>query len=341
MKKISIIIPSYNSRLTIQACVQAALASPYRPLEVIVVDDVSTDDSPEIVEQLVQENPDLVKLVRLDVNGGPARARNAGARIASGDYYFFIDSDTTLLPDAISTFIKRIEDPEIGADSVSGLYHWHPLNRGACPAYKALLNYYLFSRQGLFEYEVFNGAVGGLKAEVFKLSGGFNEDLAWGMDYENEEFGHRLIKNHKLVLDPGIAVNHAFPGFKKMTRDYFMRVSLWMELFMRRRKFESGGPAAAGTGISTIAAPAFLTTMPLVAFGPYASAVPLLFFIIYIYGYAGFLTFVLKNKPSFLAQAFVLNLYFCSVIGLGATYGALRVLTGHARVDKDSVIQAN
>ena len=110
---------------------------------------------------------------------------------------------------------------------------------------------------------------------------------------------------------------------------------------MRRRKFENGGPAAAGTGISTIAAPACLATVPLVAFDPYASTVPLIFFIIYLFGYKGFLIFVLKTKPAFLVQAFTLNLYFCSVIGLGAAYGALRVLTGHARVDKDTVIQAN
>lgn len=333
MEKISVIIPSYNSRDTIRRCVLSAIDTGYRPLEVIVVDDASTDNSPALVEALRLEYPDIVKLVRMAKNGGPSKARNEGARQASGAYYFFSDSDTAMLPDALDNFIRRIAE----ADAVSGVYYWQPQNDGAGAWYKAMLNYHLFSRNGAYSYEVFNGFGAGIRAEVFNASGGYNENLAWGMDYENEELGHRLFKNYRMLLDPSVAVRHAFPGIGYLTRTYFSRVALWMELFMRRRAFERGGPAGAGVGIATVAAPAALAGLPLVFFAPALWPAPLIFFLIYLYGYGSFLRFVWRKRPLFLPTAFVLNIYFSTVIAAGAALGALRVLTGRARIREKDV----
>lgn len=333
MDKISVIIPSYNSRATIRACVLSAIETGYRPLEVIVVDDVSTDDSPEIVEALSRERPGVVKLVRMKANGGPAKARNEGARQAGGTFYFFVDSDTAMEPGTLDAFAHGMAE----ADAVIGIYHWRPLNTGAVAAYKAMLNHQLFSRHGAFPYEVFNGAVAGVRAEVFDASGGYNENLGWGMDYENEEFGHRLFKDYKMVLDPAVAVRHHFPGIASLTGAYFSRVSLWMELFMRRRKFEGGGTAASDTGVATVAAPAALASLPLGFLDPALWLAPLLFFCVYLYGYGGFFAFVLSKRPLFLPQAFVLNVYFSTVIAAGAAWGALRVLTGNARIQAQDV----
>ena len=73
--RISVIIPSYNSRQTIEACVGSVIATGWGALEIVVVDDCSTDDSPEIVERLVGQHPDTVRLLRQAQNAGPARAR--------------------------------------------------------------------------------------------------------------------------------------------------------------------------------------------------------------------------------------------------------------------------
>ena len=90
---------------------------------------------------------------------------------------------------------------------------WRPrLNAGAVPQYKAMLNYYFFARKGVIRYEVFDSARAGIRREVFDALGGFNESLGWGMDYENEEFGYRLTREHTNLLDPAIAVRHQFPG---------------------------------------------------------------------------------------------------------------------------------
>tara|TARA_B100000315_G_scaffold260428_2_gene321729 strand:- start:4419 stop:5360 length:942 start_codon:yes stop_codon:yes gene_type:complete len=299
-------------------------------MEIIVVDDASTDNSADIVKELCNKYNDFLRIIEIKKNGGPARARNKGARLATGDYYFFIDSDTTMLKNTLTNFIKRISD----CDSVSGIYHWKPINNSFVAWYKALLNHSLFIRDGVFEYDVFNSAVAGIGANVFDKSGGFCEDLLWGMDYENEEFGYRLFKDHRMIFDPCVCVQHKFPGFIPMTKNYFHRVSLWMELFMIRRKFESGGIATGNMGIATLGAPLSIISLPLLLLTPKAFLVPVTFIFFYLYGYRQFFTIVVKKKPFFLPVSIILGLYFSSVIALGAFLGVIRVSTGMSRVKK-------
>lgn len=334
MEKISVIIPSYNSRDTIGPCIQSVINARYPHLEIIVVDDCSTDDSPQIIEQYRQKYPGMVKLVRQNNNSGPAKARNAGAGIASGDYLFFLDSDTDMLPDALRNFAERIKE----CDAVTGIYYYEPINEGLVPTYKAMLNYYFFSRKGSIPYEVFDSSRAGIKTDVFRRLGGFNEDLSWGMDCENEEFGYRLTTGHVNILDPDVAVRHVFPGFKKLTVTYFKRVALWMEVFMQRKKFESGGATSAGTGISSAALLLSVFFVPFACFYPSAGYLSLLLFFIYIYGYSGFWAFVLKNKPMFFIPAILLNNYFTLILASGALWGFLRRCSGKSAIKSHSEI---
>lgn len=331
---ISVIVPSYNSAGTIERCLLSVLHTGYQPLEVIVVDDASTDGSTAIVERLCRTYPAVVRLVRQPTNGGPAKARNAGARVATGDYYFFLDSDTEMQPDALRNFARSID----GVDAAVGIYDAVPLNGGAVPLYKALLNHYFFSRRGIIEYEVFDSARAGIRASVFHGVGGFQEDLGWGMDYENEELGYRLCKRHRVILDPSIAVRHVFPGWWQLSRTYFFRVALWAEIFAVRRQFESGGVTSSGTGLSTASLLLAATLLPL-AFLPLSPEWRLvvalgagLLFCVYFYGYAGFFKFVVKRKPMFALPALLLNIYFTLVIAMGACFGLLKVLVGRSSV---------
>jgi GT2 family glycosyltransferase len=272
----------------------------------------------------VDANPGIIHLVQQKTNGGPARARNAGAEVAKFPYFFFLDADTQMTPQALERFIVRI--PE--ADAVCGHYHWQPLNDEPVAWYKSLLNYQMFSRLGVFEHDVFLGSAAGIRREAFESTGGYDATLKWGMDYENEEFGHRLSKDHKILLDPAITVYHDFPDFGKLTRTYFIRVAQWMMLFMKRRKFEAGGPASQNVGIASLAFPAFLISLAGMLITPWASLLTILFAIIYLKGYGDFLGFVVKKKPSFLPLAFLLNGYFCIVVSAGAAWGILSFLKG-------------
>lgn len=332
-EKISVVIPAYNSSSTIRNCLLSIIQTGYPSLEIIVVDDDSLDQTADIVNTLSEQYPKLIHLICQNKNCGPAKARNTGAAYATGEYLFFLDSDTEVLPDIFDKFIYRINY----ADAVTGIYHYHPLNPGFVQWYKALFNYYFFSRNGVVAYEVFDASRAGIKAGAFRQLGGFNESLCWGMDYENEEFGYRLCKNYKNLLDPSIMARHRFPNFKKLTKIYFNRVMFWAELFFFRRKFESAGLTSGLTGISTISMPMALLTLPIGLTNKHLILMPLFFFFIYLLDYSGFFWFILKKKILFLPAAIILNAYFSFVIGAAAVWGILKAFAGYSRIKEEAV----
>ena len=102
-KKISIIIPNYNSQEYITECLDSVLNQDYPNIEVIVIDDGSTDHSLEKIQPYL----DKITLIT-QVNQGACIARNAGLRIASGEYIKFLDSDDYLEKNIISSQVKVI-----------------------------------------------------------------------------------------------------------------------------------------------------------------------------------------------------------------------------------------
>jgi len=99
-KKISIIMPNYNSQPFIKESMESVIAQTYKNWELIVVDDVSTDASYEIVEEY-REKDKRIQLIKLDNNVGPAIARNKGIKEAMGRYIAFLDSDDLWHPDKL------------------------------------------------------------------------------------------------------------------------------------------------------------------------------------------------------------------------------------------------
>ncbi len=327
-KKISVIIPCFNAGSDIRRCVGSIIETGHEPLEIVIVDDASTDDTPAILQELACAHAEMLTVVRHSANGGPGKARNTGARVATGFCYLFIDSDTRMRPDTISLIAARIQE----ADAAYGHYHWEPLNNGPAARYKAFLNYHMKTRHGVYRYEVVEAAIAGIKAEVFDAVDGFDERIVWGMDYEGEDLGHRLFDRYQTLFDPEIMVHHKFPSFGRLTETYFNRVSTWMELFVRRRQFEHGGIAVKGTGLATAAFPAALLLGVLAVWVPAAAIGSLLLLLVYVRAYAGFFRFVLAKRPLFLPTAVAFNMYFCAVISAGATFGLLRGMTATGRV---------
>lgn len=107
---VSVIIPSYNHAGYLAATLDSVLAQDWRPLEVIVVDDASTDATPEVLASY----KDRVRSLRLNSNsGGPARPRNAAIRLARGKYVSVFDSDDLMLPGKLARqvgFLERSPD---------------------------------------------------------------------------------------------------------------------------------------------------------------------------------------------------------------------------------------
>lgn len=89
----SIIIPVYNGQSRIAACIDSVLAQDVPNIEIIVVDDGSTDGTGDIIKSYAQRYPDFIKHIRFAENRGPGAARNAGMDLATGKYVAFVDSD--------------------------------------------------------------------------------------------------------------------------------------------------------------------------------------------------------------------------------------------------------
>ena len=96
---ISVVIPIYNRESTLQKCVDSVLAQTYKNIEVILVNDGSTDRSGDICRRYEQIDP-RVKVISKE-NGGLSSARNAGIDKSCGEYIFFIDSDDWIDSDTL------------------------------------------------------------------------------------------------------------------------------------------------------------------------------------------------------------------------------------------------
>lgn len=103
---VSVVLPAHNSAATIDRALQSALAQDYRPLEIIVVDDCSQDNTADIV---LQYSNLPVKLIKLSTHSGASGARNAGIMAATGDLVAFLDADDEWLPSKISRQMQLIE----------------------------------------------------------------------------------------------------------------------------------------------------------------------------------------------------------------------------------------
>lgn len=94
---VSIVTPSYNSSHFISETIKSVLSQTYQNWEMIIIDDCSSDNSNEIIEQFIQKD-NRIKLILLEKNSGPANARNVGIEYAIGQYIAFLDSDDIWLP---------------------------------------------------------------------------------------------------------------------------------------------------------------------------------------------------------------------------------------------------
>ncbi len=101
---ISVIIPVYNVEKYIERCLNSILQQDYKNVEIIAVDDGSTDNSGKVCDMIASED-NRVKVLHIS-NGGAGNARNIGIECATGDYIMFIDSDDYLLNGCISRMLS-------------------------------------------------------------------------------------------------------------------------------------------------------------------------------------------------------------------------------------------
>ena len=108
--KVSVIVPVYNAEKCLRRCVDTILQQTLKDIEVILVDDGSTDGSPRLADEL-QDSDRRIRVIHTK-NGGPARARNLGMDIAKGEYVGFVDADDYIEPnmyERMYTYAQRTD----------------------------------------------------------------------------------------------------------------------------------------------------------------------------------------------------------------------------------------
>ena len=106
---ISVVIPCFNSASTIERALRSVEHQTTKPLEVLVVDDASSDNTVSIIGDYARTSSLNVRVIKQSVNGGPSVARNAAWNVASGDFIAFLDADDQWHPQKLEMQITAFE----------------------------------------------------------------------------------------------------------------------------------------------------------------------------------------------------------------------------------------
>ena len=197
---VSVIVPNYNYAKTLGTCLESVYAQTYQPAEVIVVDDGSTDASPEIARAAGST------LIQQPRNRGAAAARNTGVAASTGEVLFFVDSDVALEPDAIANAVQLLrEDPTCGC--VYGIHPVQPLvDDGPVEHYRTLLMHSALMRARGYTTTMISALVA-IPRAVFDEVGPFDERIH-GAGGEDNEYSNRLSAGHRILLSDRVVGRH-------------------------------------------------------------------------------------------------------------------------------------
>ena len=247
-------------------CLQAIRNQTYTPLEVVVVDDASTDDSVRIAESAG------VTVISNDRNEGPSVPRNRGAERAGGEILFFVDSDGALAPDAVANAVALLEaNPDLGA--VCGIDDAEPLIKdGLVEEYRALQHHY-WCKASEGDVSFLFSAIFAIRANVFHEIGPFNPTLRWT---EEVDYGDRLARRYRMVSSSAVVarLDHDHQ-LGPLLRKLFHRVRARIPLYARKRRFARGYETPS-RAYSSLAAALAVVTLPAALLGPGWLAIPAL-----------------------------------------------------------------
>jgi GT2 family glycosyltransferase len=181
---VSAIVPVYNGRKYLEKSLPPLLARLGQDLlEVIVVDDSSTDGSRELAERMG------ARVIPSGGRLGPAAARNLAARAAQGEVLFFVDVDVAVHADAVEKVRRSLANGDLTA--VFGSYDDQPSDPGFWSQYKNLLHHHTHQR-AREEASTFWTGCGAIRKEAFLFVGGFDARRYPVPSIEDIEFGYRL-----------------------------------------------------------------------------------------------------------------------------------------------------
>ncbi len=234
----TVVVPAYQEAKTIRESVLSILESRASGLEVVVVDDGSTDGTADAVQDLADQG--RIRLVR-QPNAGKARALNAGIAVATGEAIVYTDADSVFLPETIPLLVRWFADPRI--DAVCG--NDEPLRPATALQKLLVVTTHIgtgFVRRALSVLRclpIVSGNLGAVRRRVLEEIGGFEPVLG-----EDLEITFRLHRHGKrIVFDPEPRVLAECPATLgalwrqrlRWVRSYLATCFRYPDLFFRRR----------------------------------------------------------------------------------------------------------
>lgn len=252
----TVIVPNYNHARSLGPCIDAVRRQTYPNLELLVVDDHSTDDS--VAVALAHG----ATVLHTPANGGPAVARNLGAANARGEILFFVDSDGALADDAVATAVALLlADPGLGA--VCGIEDAQPLSADSLVEEYRTLQHHYWSISSQGEVSFLFSAMFAIRAEVFAEIGFFDPGLR---QTEEVDYGYRLAQRYRLRITSLIhgRLDHD-EKLSVLLPKLFHRGRLRVPVYVRQRKFAKGyeTPSRAFGSLAAVAGVAALALAPL------------------------------------------------------------------------------
>jgi histidinol-phosphate aminotransferase len=198
--RVSVVIAARNAGAYLFKSLQSLYQSSYKNVEVVVVDDCSTDESRQIAARFP------CRLIPLAERCGPGKARNIGVDASSGEIIFFTDADVMVCPGTIEQVANFFNaNPDI--DAVLGCYTKEIPGHDFVSNYKNLLHHFVHQRSA-GPVAGFFTACGAIRRGAFEKVGGFDESVA-DCSLEDLELGMRLHRRGgKIALHPEIQVTH-------------------------------------------------------------------------------------------------------------------------------------
>src|SRR5262245_23004410 len=231
-RRASVIIPVFNGEKTIRPAIESLLAQDFPNLEIIVVDDGSTDGTARIVGGFTGV------VYRQQKNAGPATARNEGVRHAAGEIICFTDADCVAHKDWVTRLVRSFDRKEVGA--VAGSYGI--VNKenvlADCIHREILYRHEKFKSDFVRAFGSYNCAV---RKDVFNGVGGFDERYRFASGEDND-LSYKILKGgYKILFDRAALVDHHHPSqIKNYLRSQFQH-GYWRAKMYRDHPGMSGG----------------------------------------------------------------------------------------------------
>ncbi|MBB1483665.1 glycosyltransferase family 2 protein [Tessaracoccus sp. MC1865] len=179
---VSVLVPARNEEVGIEATVRSVLASDYPDLELVVVDDGSTDGTGEVMRRLVREHEESRRPGRLVFrslpNAGKSRAMNTALSLSSGDLIITVDADSVVEPDAVREIVRLYDDPRVMsvAGNVKIGNHKSPI--GLIQQFEYLYAFFFKKADSLLNaVYIVGGAAASYRRSIIDELGGFDETI--------------------------------------------------------------------------------------------------------------------------------------------------------------------